>query len=115
VQRSDCAAYVFATATSNSSGWCYLKATRAAYLGHRRHSPGHVLGRCAKSAPATVVSMTSSGGARVAVCVVGEARAGELTSPTIREHLLEPWRADGFVVSQLKDSRDDLARGVLLQ
>ena len=113
--RSDCAAYVFAIAASNSSGWCYLKATRAAYLGNRRRLPGHVLGRCAKSAPATVASMPSSGGARVAVCVVGQPRAGELTSPTIREHLLEPWRADAFVVSQLKDSRDDLARVVLLQ
>ena len=93
---NECAAYVY----DKQAGRCWLKSLSAAHAGSRRKSKHHVLGRC----------IADSTLRDVAVCVVGQPRAVNFASDSIRRSILEPWDADAFFVSQL--SRADRAESI---
>lgn len=107
-KRPGCAAFVFTpaaldkgrAAATAGGGLCYLKSTAVAYLGRRIEAAGVTAGLCVAPSDAAPVERS------VAVCLVGQQRAAAAL-PSQRRHALEPWDADGFVVTQLADSRAD--------
>ena len=99
-RRPGCAAFVHVPAAGGDGGLCYLKSIAVAYLGRRVEARGVTAGLCV--APSNAAPVERS----VAVCTVGQLRAAGAI-PSQRKHALEPWDADGFVVTQLADSRAD--------
>jgi hypothetical protein len=84
-----CHAYIYAS----THGRCYLKSFEAALFGTPTVADKAIqMGRCVKRTPEA---------RETAVCLSGMPHSLWRTAPSVREHVLDAWDADAFLVAQL--------------